>query len=258
MPTFPNALLYLPASSGGLGLPRLSTYTNARKWSMAQRAITSGNDSAEAAGELLQRAARYSGNDPTYGTNAIIGPVSITPFWGGESRTPRHQTTPSRTPTRPLLLAALLPTRPQHPAQQGIANPSSAAGPGTPHMGGPHHARRAGPPSLAPTAPTRVPRSHAHTARDTMPHPPPPPIQGWSILDPPGHQHRTGRHIPTQATTTGRRPLPHPGWLSSRISSHKRINTVYTWMAPGDRLPPPSQRTTSVSGGRMKGVGSPI
>ena len=83
MPTFPNALLYLPATSGGLGLPRLSTYTNARKWSMAQRALTSGNDAATAAGELLQRAARYSGCDPAFGTNAIIGPVSTTPSWGG-------------------------------------------------------------------------------------------------------------------------------------------------------------------------------
>ena len=72
MPTFPNALLYLPSSAGGLGFPRLSSYTNARKWSIAQRAITAGNDAAEAAGELLQRAARYSGYDPAYGTNAPV------------------------------------------------------------------------------------------------------------------------------------------------------------------------------------------
>ena len=83
MPTFPNALLYLPASAGGLGFPRLSTYTNARKWSIAQRAIIAGNDAAEAVGELLQRTAHYSGYDPAYGTNAIIGPISTTPSWGG-------------------------------------------------------------------------------------------------------------------------------------------------------------------------------
>ena len=83
MATFPNALLYLPASAGGLGFPRLSTYTNARKWSIAQRAIIAGNDAAEAVGELLQRTAHYSGYDPAYGTNAIIGPISTTPSWGG-------------------------------------------------------------------------------------------------------------------------------------------------------------------------------
>ena len=92
MPSFPNALLYLPASVGGLGFPRLSTYTNARKWSIAQRAITSGNDAAEAAGELLQRAARYSGNGPNYGTNALIGPFSTIPSWGGSLGL--HATTP--------------------------------------------------------------------------------------------------------------------------------------------------------------------
>ena len=45
-----------------------------------------------------------------------------------------------------------------------------------------------------------------------MPHRPTPTIQGWSILDPPGHQHRTGKHIPTQATTTDRPTvlLDHP------------------------------------------------
>ena len=36
--------------------PRAS---NTSKWSIAQRALTSGNDAATAAGELLQRAARY-------------------------------------------------------------------------------------------------------------------------------------------------------------------------------------------------------
>ena len=40
MPTFSTRLLYLPASSGGLGLPRLPTYVNLRKWSMAQRALS--------------------------------------------------------------------------------------------------------------------------------------------------------------------------------------------------------------------------
>ena len=80
MPNFANALLYLPATSGGLCLPR--TYTNARKWSMAQRALTSDKDAAEAVGEHLQREARFSGSDPIYGATAIIGPVSINPAWG--------------------------------------------------------------------------------------------------------------------------------------------------------------------------------
>ena len=120
MTNFPNALLYLPATSGCLGLRRLSTYTNACKWSMAQWALTSGNDAATAAGERLQRAARYSGSDPTFGTNAIIGPVSTTPFWGGEPRTPHLQPASSHTTTRSLLLTALRPTCPQNPAQQTL------------------------------------------------------------------------------------------------------------------------------------------
>ena len=57
MATFPTALLYLPASSGGLGLPRFLPYINTCKWSMAHQAITSGTDAAEAANELLHRAA---------------------------------------------------------------------------------------------------------------------------------------------------------------------------------------------------------
>ena len=52
MATFPTALLYLPASSGGLGLPRFLPYINTCKWSMAHQAITSGTDAAEAANEL--------------------------------------------------------------------------------------------------------------------------------------------------------------------------------------------------------------
>ena len=34
-PTHPNALLYMRASEGGLGLPRLSDHVNLSKWSMA-------------------------------------------------------------------------------------------------------------------------------------------------------------------------------------------------------------------------------
>ena len=49
MSTFPKAQLYLPASSGGLELPRLPTYTNARKWSMAQR-VNSSNGQPDTVG----------------------------------------------------------------------------------------------------------------------------------------------------------------------------------------------------------------
>ena len=70
MPTFPTRLLYLPHAQGGLGLPRLSTYVNLRKWSMAQRALSG----------LLERAARVSGSP---GTLASIGFTALTPTWGG-------------------------------------------------------------------------------------------------------------------------------------------------------------------------------
>ena len=64
MATFPTRLLYLPASSGGLGLPRLSTYVNMRKWSMAQRALTQERPTptAQAVAGMLDRAARLSGS----------------------------------------------------------------------------------------------------------------------------------------------------------------------------------------------------
>ena len=167
--------------------PRAS---NTSKWSIAQRALTSGNDAATAAGELLQRAARYSGCDPAFGTNAIIGPVSTTPLWGGESRPPCHRPAPSHATTRLLLLAALSSTGPQHPASQREAIALPAAGPGPTHLGRPHYARRPGPPPMATTAYTHV-RPYAPNSRGTMPHRTSPSPQGRSILDPPGHQHHT-------------------------------------------------------------------
>ena len=93
MPTYPNALLYLPATSGGLGLPRLSTYTNACKWSMAQQAFPSGTDAATAAGDLLQRAARYSGCDHPPLEQTPSSAQSAPPLPGG-GRLGLHATNP--------------------------------------------------------------------------------------------------------------------------------------------------------------------
>ena len=80
MPTFPTRLLYLPTSQGGLGLPRLSTYVNLRKWSMAQRAMTLETTTGRAVHGLLDRAARASGST---GTSASIGFTALFPTWGG-------------------------------------------------------------------------------------------------------------------------------------------------------------------------------
>ena len=80
MPTFPTRLLYLPASHGGMGLPRLSTYVNLRKWSMAQRAMTHDNNTAHAVHGLLDRAARASG---CTGPSASIAFTALSPTWGG-------------------------------------------------------------------------------------------------------------------------------------------------------------------------------
>ena len=80
MPTFPTRLLYLPASLGGLGLPRLSTYVNLRKWSMAQRALAHDTNTGRAVHGLLDRAARASGST---GAAASIGFTALFPTWGG-------------------------------------------------------------------------------------------------------------------------------------------------------------------------------
>ena len=80
MPTFPTRLLYLPSAQGGLGLPRLSTYVNLRKWSMAQRALTQDSQTALAVSGLLDRAARVSGRP---GPVASIGFPARHPTWGG-------------------------------------------------------------------------------------------------------------------------------------------------------------------------------
>ena len=84
MATFPTRLLYLPASSGGLGLPRLSTYVNLRKWSMAQRALTNERPThtAQAVAGLLDRAARLSGCPTDTGGPVSIGYTSRAPSWG--------------------------------------------------------------------------------------------------------------------------------------------------------------------------------
>ena len=82
MATFPTQLLYLPPSMGGLGLPRLSTYINTRKWCMAQRALTQDDNTAQAVHGLLDRAARYCGSPVAPGQPTGISPTTSTPAWG--------------------------------------------------------------------------------------------------------------------------------------------------------------------------------
>ena len=72
MPTFATRLIDLPTSLGGLGLPRLSTYVNLQKWSMAQRALLRDNHTGHAVAGLLDRAARASGSP-----DAAMGATSI-------------------------------------------------------------------------------------------------------------------------------------------------------------------------------------
>ena len=76
MCTFPTHLLYLPPTMGGLGLPRLSTYVNTRKWSIAQRGLL------HAVAGLLDRAARLSGCRADPGRPTGISPTTHSPAWG--------------------------------------------------------------------------------------------------------------------------------------------------------------------------------
>ena len=82
MATFPTHLLYLPTSMGGLGLPRLTTYINTRKWCMAQRALTHDDNTAKAVHGLLDRAARYCGSPVSPGQPTGISSTTSTPAWG--------------------------------------------------------------------------------------------------------------------------------------------------------------------------------
>ena len=80
MPTFPTRLFYLPASQGGLGLPRRSKYVKLRKGSMAQRAMGHDNNTGRAVHGLMNRAGRASGSP---GPTASIGFTALFPTWGG-------------------------------------------------------------------------------------------------------------------------------------------------------------------------------
>ena len=82
-PAHPNALLYMNANNGGLGLPRLSDQVNARKWAMANRLQQRGGLPALAVNGLLTRASELSGGQfllPNLGD--FIGPHPSTPVWG--------------------------------------------------------------------------------------------------------------------------------------------------------------------------------
>ena len=82
-PAHPNALLYMSAKNGGLGLPRLSDQVNTRKWAMANRLQQRGGLPALAVSGLLTRASELSGGQfllPNLGD--FIGPHPSTPVWG--------------------------------------------------------------------------------------------------------------------------------------------------------------------------------
>ena len=83
-PSNPNALLYIGAPEGGLGLPRLSDQINLRIWSMTGRLQERGGLSALAIGGLLSRAAEVSGGQfLQQGQGDFIGPYPTTLVWGG-------------------------------------------------------------------------------------------------------------------------------------------------------------------------------
>ena len=79
---FANALLHLPPSQCGLGVPRLSDHITTRKWSMAQRALASDGNVARAVDGLLDRAVRSSGSLTTPGHPSYIGALTTQPVWG--------------------------------------------------------------------------------------------------------------------------------------------------------------------------------
>ena len=67
---------------GGLGLPRLTTYINTRKWCMAQRALIHEDNTAKAVHRLLDRAARYCGSPVVPSQPTEIYSTTSTPAWG--------------------------------------------------------------------------------------------------------------------------------------------------------------------------------
>ena len=72
----PDSPPVLSTTHGGLGLPRLSTYVNMRKWSMAQRALSQDTKTTKAVAGLLDRAARVSGSIAPTDQLATIGFIS--------------------------------------------------------------------------------------------------------------------------------------------------------------------------------------
>ena len=67
---------------GGLGLPRLTTYINTRKWCMAQRALIHEDNTAKAVHGLLDRAARHCGSPVVPSQPTDIYSTTSTPAWG--------------------------------------------------------------------------------------------------------------------------------------------------------------------------------
>ena len=82
MSTYSTHLLYLPTSMDGLGLPKLSTYVNTRKWCMVQRALLHDDNTAQVIAGLLDRAARFGGGRVDPGQPTGISPTATTPAWG--------------------------------------------------------------------------------------------------------------------------------------------------------------------------------
>ena len=80
-PTFPTALLYIPQSQGGMGIPRLSDCFIRQKWAITQRLILAGGRPADAAQGLLSRAARRSGGEAHPSIGGFIGPTIGPATW---------------------------------------------------------------------------------------------------------------------------------------------------------------------------------
>ena len=116
MRSYPTHLLYLPTSMGGLGLPRLSTYVNTRKWCIAQRALLHTGNTSLAVERLLDRAARLSGCRADPGQPTGISPTTAIPVWGssfgamGSGPPPVLLQKGTFTSTADLFLAPYVPT----------------------------------------------------------------------------------------------------------------------------------------------------
>ena len=199
----PNALLYMSAKNGGLGLPRLSDQVNATKWAMSNRLQQRGGLPALAVNGLLTRASELSGGQfllPTLGDFIGLGEQ---PRGHGTGVTPSPHAWPRPPPTTPPPYSGSSPAGQLHPSP----NPPSSW---PPHMGGPHLPSPRWDPILA--RPSRAPFR---------------PLTPLLPAGPPTLARRTGSNTPRAVLA----PEERIGGLGMG------------WHSPGSHLPPGTERT---------------